>query len=86
MLFFVLKSNGLCLFYFASGNSASRVDGSTLSPLVLTGQALVALCCQRSPTGMSPVPLSAIGISCFGSVRGGCREGGGGLWWWYALT
>ena len=73
---FFWTCNGLSLFYFASGNSASRGGGCTLSPLVLPGQALVALCFQWHPSGMSPVPLSAIVTSYVGSVRGGCRGGG----------
>ena len=80
--------NGLSLFYSASGNSASRGDSCTLSPLVLPGRALVALCCQQAPAGMSPMPSSAIVKLCVGSVRGVCRGwgGGGGLWWWCALN
>ena len=44
---------------------------------MVPGRALVALCCQCGPAGMSPVPSSAIVTSCVGSVRGGCRGEGG---------
>ena len=65
--------NGLSLFYFSSGVSDSSGDNCTLSPLVMPSQDLVAVCCQRVPSGMSPVPSSVIVTSCVDSVRGGCR-------------
>ena len=71
-----MTCNGLSLFYFASGNSDSRGGSCTLSPLVLPGRAMVPLCCQRVPTGMSSVPSLALVTLCVGSVRGGYRGGG----------